>query len=479
MDFLNRTDELAALDDLWTAQQAHFFIVWGRRRVGKTELLSKFAEGKRAFFFEATDTTELNQLRSVSEELAAVSANELLAAQPVSNWAAALAAMTQYASAGERTLIILDEFQYLAAQQRELGTLLNHWWRTTGRTLPLVFVIAGSEVSFFRAEVLGGQMYGRRSGQLSLAPFDHSGAALFVPGYSDEDKVRTYAVCGGMPYYLDRFVDFRPLAENILRNVLYRDGFLHEEADLLLRQELPDPRRYFSVLDAIARGATRNSEIAHRTGLDSAQAYQTLDVLERLELVEQLRPVTASATSKKTSYAIRDGFLNFYFRFVEPYRSRMRTRADAERHLLQTVLPNLDVFVSKPAWGRICQNYLRAQEVEARAVGAWWGKVQVAPRRTEEREIDAVAVDADGKVIATASCKWTNSPLDYGEETLLNQIEPHIPGAEDVARHYFFSRSGFTAQLQTLAASDPDRYHLITPETIYQEVSIDKSRAAR
>ncbi|HEY5431468.1 MAG TPA: ATP-binding protein [Solirubrobacteraceae bacterium] len=468
MDFLNRTDDLAALDDLWAAQEAHFFVVWGRRRVGKTELLSKFAEGKRAFYFEATDTTELAQLRSFSEELAAVGANELLAAQPVSNWAGALAAMTQYASAAERTLIILDEFQYLAAQQRELGTLLNNWWRTTGRDLPLVFIIAGSEVSFFREEVLGGQMYGRRSGQLPLVPFDYSAAALFVPGYSDEDKVRTYAVCGGMPYYLDRFVDTRPLAENILRNVLHRDGFLHEEADLLLRQELPDPRRYFSVLDAIARGATRNSEIAQRTGLDSAQTYQTLDMLERLELVEQLRPATASPTSKKTSYAIRDGFLNFYFRFVEPYKSRMRTRADAERHLEHTVLPHLDAFVSKPAWERICQDYIKRQEPEARAVGAWWGKVQVAPKRTEEREIDAVAIDPDGKVIATGSCKWTNSSLDYGEEILLNQIEPHIPGAEDVARHYFFSRSGFTEQLHKLAASDPGRYLLVTPEVIYQ-----------
>jgi len=468
MDFFNRDDDLAALVDLWAAPSARFFVVWGRRRVGKTELLTKFTTDKRAFYFEATDTTERNQLRIFSEELALVSGNQLLAEQPATTWAAALAAVAQFASTGERTAVVLDEFQYLAIQQPELETLLNTWWRTTGRNLSLVFIIAGSEVSFFRDDVLGGQMYGRRDGQLSLTPFDYRSAALFVSGYSAEDKVRAYAVCGGMPYYLARFEDTRPLEENILRNILYRDGFLHEEADLLLRQELPDPRRYFSVLDAVARGASRNSEIAGRTGLDSAQTYQTLDVLERLELVEQLRPATARPTSKKTIYAIRDGFLNFYFRFVEPYKSRMRTRAEAERHLAETVMPNLDAFVSKPTWERVCQEYIKQQEPEALSVGAWWGKAQVAPKRTEDREIDAVAIGRNRKVIATGSCKWTNSPLDHGEDKRLSQVESHLPGAEDVGRHYFFSRAGFTDQLRKLADSDPERYRLVGPEDLYR-----------
>jgi uncharacterized protein len=468
MPFFNRVDELAALDDLWQADAARLFVLWGRRRVGKTELLARFAQDKRALYFEATDTTERNQLRSLSEELATVSGNELLAQQPVTTWAAALAAVAQFASEGPRTLVVIDEFQYLAAQQGELETLLNRWWRTTGRTLPLVLIIAGSEISFFRDRVLAGRMYGRRDGQLQILPFDISSAALFTPGYSSEDKVRTYAVCGGMPYYLSRFDDRRSLADNILHNVLYRQGFLHEEADLLLRQELSDPRRYFSVLDAIAGGVTRNSQIANRTGLDSAQTYQALDVLERLQLVEQLRPVTAFRSSKKTGYAIRDGFLNFYFRFVEPYKSRMRTRDDAENHLEQTVLPSLDQFVSKPAWERICQAFMQDAEPDALTVGAWWGKVRVAARRTEDREVDAVALDGDGKVLATGSCKWTSGKMDFGEETLLSQVEPYIPGAENVARHYFFSRSGFTDQLHKLADADPDRYRLVTPEDIYR-----------
>lgn len=467
MEFLNRMDELAALEALWDGPDARFFVLWGRRRVGKTELLTRFAKGRRALYFEATDATEPVQLHNLSQELALASRDDLLAQQPVTSWRAALAAIARFASGGERTLVVLDEFQFLAGRQRELATLLNTWWRRTGRQLPLVLVIAGSEVSFFRDEVLAGAMYGRRDGQLQLTPFDHRAAALFTPGYSPEDRVRTFAICGGMPYYLARFTDERPLADNILDNVLHRDGFLHEEADLLLRQELRDPGQYFSVLEAIARGATRNSQIAALTGLDTAQTHQHLAVLERLQLVEQRRPVTASPRSKRTSYAIRDGFLDFSFRFVEPYRSRLRTRADAERHLRDTVLPQLDAFASRPCWERICREHVRAHEPGAHDVGAWWGKVRIAPRRTEERELDIVAVGAGGEVIATGSCKWTNAPLDYSEETLLTELEAWVPAAERVRRHWFFSRAGFSDRLTQLADAEPDRIRLVTPADVY------------
>ena len=138
---------------------------------------------------------------------------------------------------------------------------------------------------------------------------------------------------------MNTWEDGRPLAENILRNILYRDGLLHEEAELLLRQELSNPRQYFAVLQAIARGRTRNNAIVQHTGLDKAQVYQHLRTLERLQLIEQRRPITASPSSLKTSYAILDGYLNFYFAFVEPPMSPVCEDAPGRRHLDQTVMP--------------------------------------------------------------------------------------------------------------------------------------------
>jgi uncharacterized protein len=467
MAFLNRTDDLAALEDNWSARDARFYVLWGRRRVGKTELLAHFAEGRRALHFEATDTAQTDQLRDLSSELARVSGDRLLAEQPLASWEAALAAIERFAS-DERTVVILDEFQYLAERNPALGTTLNRWWRQIGRKLPLVLIIAGSEVSFFEQDVLAGQMYGRRTGQWQVVPFGYRDAALFMPGYSPEDRVRAYAVCGGMPYYLERFDDKVPLAENILRHILRRDGFLHEEAQLLLRQELDDPVQYFSILRAIANGRTRNSQIADWVQVSPGRATQLTTVLERLQLIEQRRPVTAGPRSKKTAYAILDGFLNFYFRFVDPYRSLLRTHAGAERHLEQTVLPSLDHFVSKPAWEAVCRAHMREAEGVS-TVGSWWGPVPTGEgRRTEERELDAVALGVDGRAVAVGSCKWTNAPTDIGEEALLTRLEAALPGAPEAERHYFYSRSGFAQPLERLALAEPHRVRLVTPADLYE-----------
>lgn len=463
--FLNRTDELAALEDQWNRRDGSFYVLYGRRRVGKTELLNHFAEGRRALYFEATKTTERSQLRALSLELAEASGNPIYEQQPLESWEAMLTAIADYAS-GERTLVVLDEFQYLAAAQAALESALNVWWRKTASKLPLMFVIAGSEVSFFESEILGGQMYGRRTGQQGLEPFEYRSASLFMPGYCAEDKVRAYAVCGGMPYYLEAFDDSKPLEEHILRNILYKDGFLHEEAELLLAQSLTNTETYAAVLQAVAQGNSQTSKVANATGLSDARVSQILKLLERLQLVEQRRPVTSKDTARKTSWAILDGFLNFNYRFVEPYRSRLATRVDAERHLKDLVMPQLDHFVSKPAWEYICRDHMKQAE-QAAAAGAWWGKVPVEPKLTEEREVDCVTIDHDAKVTALASCKWTNSPLSEKEEDFLSAMEAHIPNAEDAQRHYFYSRSGFNQKLEELAASAPDRFILVGPDQLY------------
>src|SRR5262249_46351071 len=149
---------------------------------------------------------------------------------------------------------------------------------------------------------------------------------------------------------------------SILRHTLHRDGFLFEEADLLLRQELPDPRNHMSVLRAIAQGQTQNSQIANRTRLRESAVTQIIATLQRMQLVRTLRPATASERSRKTAYEIRDSFLNYWFRFVDPARSRLRTRAQAQSYLREVVLPQLDLFVSRGTWEQIAQECVREQE---------------------------------------------------------------------------------------------------------------------
>jgi hypothetical protein len=272
-----------------------------------------------------------------------------------------------------------------------------------------------------------------------------------------------------MPYYLEQFDPGRSVRENILTRVLYRAGVLHEEARLLLHEELPDPDAHFSILRALATGCSRINEIVQRTGIEHAGVVRGLDTLRSLFLVERLVPVTEAnpERGRRTRYRISDGYLDFWFRFVHPYQSRIETRTGAQRHLEETVMPELDRFVARPTFERAVQTYLTRAE-QAAAVGRWWGFVHVNRRQgSEERQVDAVAIGADRRVLALASCKWTNGPLGAEEEALLTRLEPFIAGADHHPRHYFFSREGFAPALERLALADPERYRLVTPADLY------------
>jgi hypothetical protein len=168
--------------------------------------------------------------------------------------------------------------------------------------------------------------------------------------------------------------------------------------------------------------------------------------------------------TRQTFYEITDGYLCFYYRFVRPYLSRLTTNAGAERHLQETVLPTLDVYVSKPAFEEICQEYARRAEQGA-AAGSWWGQVREGQRSTV-REIDVVVVDDDGRVRALGSCKWTNGVLTLRDHELLIRLAPNVPRLADDVHYYFFSREGFDDALERLAAAS-DSIYLVRPRDLF------------
>ncbi|MQA62490.1 MAG: hypothetical protein GEU86_13575, partial [Actinophytocola sp.] len=225
-----------------------------------------------------------------------------------------------------------------------------------------------SELSFFEDEVL---------------PFLAREAALFHPGYSAEDRVRCFSVCGGVPYYLERFPDVRPLTEHLLDEVFERTGLLHNEAELMLRQLISDPANHSAVLRSIAHGQNRNSEISNRTGLETAHVTKILNTLARPQL---------------------------------------RTSELAAAYVRNSVLPHLDHHASQ-TWEDVCREHVLRVVPEVRAVGRWWGQVPTdVGRRTEEREIDVVGTDSDVRVAVIGMCKWTSTPVDFDELNLQQRL---------------------------------------------------------
>jgi AAA+ ATPase superfamily predicted ATPase len=465
--FLNRGEELAMLQRRWEGGEGQIFLLWGRRRVGKTELLLEFGRGKRTLYFEATSGTRADHLGDFSGRLAEATGGAGLTAP---YWRAALDAVAAWAEAEGPVLLVLDEFQHIARESPDVGSTINVWWRERGRELPIFVVLSGSEVGFFEREVVAysASAYGRRAGQLRLEPFRPRDVGLFLPGWSAEDRVRAYAVFGNMPYYLAHVRPEASLERNVLDLILMRDGLLHEEARLLLDVELPEASAYFSVLRAIAAGQTRVNQIDQRTGIgDSSRVSQMLDRLQRLWLVRREVPVTVRnpERSRQSFYRIVDPYLRFWFRFVLPARGRLADAEGARRHLEGHVMPQLDEFVSAPAFEEVCQEWLR-RETGAAAVGWWWGRVREmrgAALRDVDRELDAVAVDDDGDPIALASCKWTDGPMPAAELGRLEALAAHLRPEGDPPALFLFSRSGFEDPLREGAEANP-RLRLVAPE---------------
>jgi uncharacterized protein len=470
--FLNRETELALLERCWRSDRAEFVVLYGRRRVGKTELLVRFAEGRRALVLEATDVRTADQLRDFAGVY--VDALDLGSLDVrIDSWERALG-MVAEAAQTERTLVVLDEFQYLARQDTELGSLLSRWWRSVGRTLNLVLVLAGSDVTFFNDEVLGATapLHGRRTADYRLLPFAARDAPLFTPSWGVEDHVRAFAVWGGVPHYLSLLDPDATLAENILRTTLLPGAPLQREAEYLIRMEsrLRDVALYGSILRALAAGKTTPSEIAGRLGgIDVGNLTRQIERLEDVGLVRQVRPLIA-ARKGAVRYQIADPFLRFWFHFVAPATSRLATEERAERYLERVVLTQLDEFVAKPAFEEVCQADM-LRRLDAATVGHWWGPVTEKRRdrggkTTVEREVDGVALDDAGSVIALATCKWSRSPVGVSELNKLRRVAEAIaPGA--TLTYLVYTRSGVDDRLAAEHEADPDGIRIVTPADLY------------
>ncbi|MFV2061938.1 MAG: ATP-binding protein [Chloroflexota bacterium] len=464
--FVDRDADLAEMESRW-GLRPQFYLLWGRRRVGKSALVRRFAEGKDAVIYQAVTGTATDQLALLTRRINAWRADAFLEAAPLVSWAQAFAYFERLGrerkAAAEPLLLVLDEFQYLAASDTSIVSLLADLYETVKHEgLPLFIIISGSAIGFFEDEVLVGKLFGRRTGGGLLRPLGYRDAGSFFPDWSAADRTRAWAVLGGMPYYLEQFDPGRSLGWNVRERMLQRNQVLYNEAELLLRDQLQDPSSYQSVLAAIAGGATRNSEIAARSGIATTALSGYLRPLVDLHLVERAVPFGADpAKSKQGLWTIADGYLAFWHAFIRPNTVELEAgRAD---EIWRTVVrPELDRFVSRPAFEQLCRDYVRerigrdARLPASGAVGAWWGSVKTrvdGKPRNVQCEADVVAGSRD-EVTLVGEAKWSDDDVGLDALKQLRTAAAAVPGTNDQTRLALFSRTGFEDRLRAVAEQE-------------------------
>lgn len=450
MDFVDREAELELLQRVLSAPTPQLFVLYGRRRVGKTALLREACAGRRQVFFTADLGSRNDQLRSFGACLARGLGEPEWAEVLLPSWEAALGLCLARARQ-EPLILVLDEFQHLVTADPSLPSVLQRLWDGEVQATRLSIVLCGSYVSFMERRVLGGQqpLFGRRTGQLLLRPLAARHAARFFPRWTAGDRMAAVAVLGGVPAYLRQFDPDLDLAANVRRSILDLGAPLYDEPRFLMMEELREPQVYFSICRAIAHGQGRPNEIAQAAGLappSSVTPY--LAALREMQLVERRVPPTLRnpERTRRSLYRLSDSFLRFWFRFVLPHRTALEA-GDAALVWERKIAPHLAQHVSL-AFEDACREHLLALNRERRLpevydrIGGWW---------RGESEVDVVAVADDGPLML-GECKWSAQPM--GREVLA-ALEGKLPAvAADLERppgrvdYALFSRAGFAPDLE-------------------------------
>ncbi|NMN02454.1 ATP-binding protein [Bifidobacterium panos] len=438
--FVGRSKELQVLNDMWERSSYQMMVLLGRRRVGKTALLDEFSKDKRTLYFTARQQTPANNLRDFSRAVYGFF-NFPESTPPFATWQDALDfIVSKVQGEGERFLFVFDEFPYAAISDNSLPSVLqiaiDHGFKNTNSML----VLCGSNEGFMESEVLGykSPLYGRRTGQIRLKPFDVFDTARMLDFAGAQDVIKYYATFGGTPYYLQQIQADRSYERNVTDLLFNTSGLLYEEPLMLLRQELRDPTVYGSVMEAVGGGATKQNKIADRAGITPVTSTSKyLKVLEDLGLLERQVPLGDNpARSRKGLWKVKDPFFAFWYRFVSPNIVSVEN-GNGELAARSLVFgPTLDTYVGQQ-FEEVCQQWLLRANGEGKLpftaleFGRWWGS---DPNAKQQADIDAVAANSQTSEILLAECKWKND-LNVSETiATLRSRANLIPGYE---KHHF------------------------------------------
>lgn len=456
--FIGREKELHVLGQMYARSDFQMMILYGRRRVGKTTLLNAFSKDKNPLFYTCIESKD-SENRTELGALVFSYFNAGASGVEFRSYSDILSYITASIKRGsQRCLIIIDEFPYLGENAPEFASLLQREIDQEWNRLNVMLVLCGSSITFMENEVLGEKspLFGRRTGQIDLQPFDYLTSAEFVPTYSAEEKAVVYGITGGIPKYLSVMDEKLSLDENICRNFFEAAGYFYEEPKNLLRQEFRDIPLYFAVISAIGAGSTQVSEIAAKTGFDTPKVSQVLRKLEAVRIVRKDQPILNEKNKKLNQYVLKDGMFRFWFRFVP------RGTAAIERNFGSTyyearVRPHLHDYMGA-IFEEICQDYTFRRGIAGEfgnmitRIGKWRG---TDPIKRCPSDIDVVGLDETEKTAVIGECKFKNEKFGKQEyETLLDRAR--LIGGYRVTGYLMFSLSGFTDWVVSEAAGRND-----------------------
>lgn len=447
--FIGREKEISTLEKLYTSNKFEFVVIYGRRRVGKTALINHFIDKKPVIYFMGFETNEKQNLENFSKSILAYNSDVEMNTS-FTSFQSGLEYVFKL-SQKERLVLVIDEYPYVARASMSLASTLQLLIDKYKDTSKLMLILCGSSMSYMEDNILAykAPLYGRRTAQIKLLPFDFEETCKYFKNFSDNDKALVYGIVGGTPQYLLQFDDGLSIADNIKNTYLNSASSLYEEPTNLLKQEMREPSIYNAIITAIATGATRMSEISVKVGESTNVCAIYLKNLLSLGIIRRETPY-GEKTTHKSIYVIDDNMFRFWYRFV-PENNEIIARGIIDL-AYKRIEPHLSDYMGK-IFEEICKQYLwkllilDKSPVQFTSLGKWWGN---DPRNKKQTEIDIMG-SQDKSTALFGECKWTNEKIDVG--VLKTLIERSKLFAYKNVQLFLFSKSGFTSSCIDMATN--------------------------
>lgn len=449
--FIGRQKELETLSKQYAKNEFTFIPIYGRRRVGKTQLIEEFIRDKKAVFFTAVNKgTYKSSLELLSKAIFYGTENT-----PVySSFYDALDGIHALAQK-EKLIFVIDEFPYLAQSDESILSILQQFIDLKFLKTNMMLILSGSSLSFMENQVLGYQspLYGRRTGQIKLLPVDFQTTRQFAPKLSKLDQAVMHGVTGAIPKYLSLFNDSLSLDENIKGQYFDRNAYLFEETGNLLKQEFKEPALYQAIITAIASGGSQMKDIKGKVGEESSTVATYMKSLLDTGIVKKEVPAMDKPSSRKTIYRLDDGMFRFWYRFVYPNVSLVAL--DKGGMVYNRIKPQTTDFMGE-VFEKLCIEYMwgiyDTLPFAFQNISRWWGN---NPDLKSQAEIDFIAYSDDEEQAIFGECKWRNEELDKATvEGLIEKCKMFRQFGR--RRYYLFSKSGFTSGARELAQGRED-----------------------
>ena len=454
--FVDREQELQTLQNEYERNGSALVVLYGRRRVGKTTLISEFIKDKNALFFLATEESESQNRNTFKEKVAEFIKSDLLREADVKNWDPLFKSIID-APAQNKPIIVLDEFQYLGKANAAFPSIFQRIWEETLKDKPVMVVLCGSLISMMKSQTLAynSPLYGRRTAQIQLKQIPFGYYHEFHPNKSYRELIEMYAVTGGVPKYIELFRENNDIYQAIDACVLNRSGYLYDEPYFLLQQEVTEIGSYFSVIRAIAAGNSKLSAISTALEIKATSLTKYLKTLIDLDILEREVPVTENnpERSKKGLYKIKDNYLRFWFAFVYPNRSFIESGHS------EIVMSRIKKSLVKNHIAFVYEDVCKERMWQLNAEGAWpFNFTKLGRYWDAQTEIDIAALDPEGKNLILGECKYWQEPVGADVLQSLEAKADAVSWERNGRKVWYvlFSVSGFTDELKAMAAARDD-----------------------